>query len=1062
MSSSIPRDNILKKHLPYPLAVTWRKATSSGERGARLKQAIATGEIFLRILSGWLLCDYLNQPPNKYIDEFIETKLHQPSLGTYKQLVDRLSKHLKRSDCESFFPDVLKWYTKSKSNHIGKIVEWRNKTDGHYQWTEEELETIQPEIENMIRELLTGSSWLLQYRMFKIKDHRSRLTRQRTTEYSGSILFFTGRDKTPDSVSLKWSCQLYDTDSIYLCSPEGDRFLCLSPFFNVFRSGTGREKCLFVWSEFDKKLDLVTLKNDEDATEKSIRPVNQFQETVTLKQFLATRSEFDCRFENTLRDGFSAKRISTNIINNRYKILETVGEGSMAEVISVVDLETNVNYALKVLLPHNKEDDIIKKRFDVEFSCMSRLNHKNILKAHDKITLDNNQKALKLPLMKSSLQNFIGKAQPERVKVWLKQGLQALSFIHKQGIIHRDIKPSNLLVDQEDNLFVSDFGIAKNLNQNLHLTQANEQLGAFHYQAPEVQQHKKSSSSSDRYSLAVVFHEIMTGKVSKDPGKNIEGELGEILRILGHVNPSKRSPAQVTSKNNAGKGCIQCGAELNEYYICLGCGSERHLSIPPLQSVVKERYCPSCNTPNSPSASFCSGCGFNFRTGEPPPSSEDDTTTSQEAIQKYTEAIISYAEDSVLEDWEWEELQSLKDELNIPEDLSNRLLEPYKMIRGVPFACQLDSESLKLITIGATSHLMFSIKAQQNLKSFEVYGWVTGNYDTEAQTFRNFRKGKSYSFTMPIKAHSNQGHIVELFCRCTTKDQIDAVYKGKPVQIFIKDNSVQNITILSRTMEFDAQNKEIFDEWVEEKRALKKTPDPRIPIKNELLKGTPFSQFKMVWNNHTVEGKVGSDLSFGGPIKNAADVKLILEPIKPRAQYQTNINKSIRISRSHFKVTVSPSPMIERLENKNGTLLNGINLPHLTPKPIPNNSSIQIASVLDLNVQFIYNTHGIIQSLHVYRTNNTPEKSYLLLNGDCGIWPNQHQIIDSTLKSDVKSPLRLCLFDNELCLYNYSDDNCKVNAKSLPIGEYVPLRGQTIIIQSMSSELTLVNTPKTK
>src|SRR5439155_4957427 len=104
-----------------------------------------------------------------------------------------------------------------------------------------------------------------------------------------------------------------------------------------------------------------------------------------------------------------------------------------------------------------------------------------------------------------------GAQQPRRVLAWLEQAALALDAAHRKGVVHRDVKPANLMLDRNGNVHVADFGIASAAGME-SLTMTGTVLGTAGYLSPEQAQGERATPASDRYALAVVAFELLTGE----------------------------------------------------------------------------------------------------------------------------------------------------------------------------------------------------------------------------------------------------------------------------------------------------------------------------------------------------------------------------------------------------------------------------------------------------------------------------------------------------------------------------------------------------------------------
>ena len=200
------------------------------------------------------------------------------------------------------------------------------------------------------------------------------------------------------------------------------------------------------------------------------------------------------------------------------------------------------NLALKIL--HLEQVDTkIKDRTKKEFKFMQSLNHPNILPVKSIDFLSDGLIAIGMPLMEGTLKDYLEDSTmtEDQVRSWGRDLLSALDYLHdrSQPIYHRDMKPSNVLYDSEGQVYLADFGIARQ-EGDVRITRTAEQMGSLPYMAPETIRGAEADKSTDRYSLAVALHELLTGKLPKKVGHGVEGQLGDVLRRLGSSEPEER------------------------------------------------------------------------------------------------------------------------------------------------------------------------------------------------------------------------------------------------------------------------------------------------------------------------------------------------------------------------------------------------------------------------------------------------------------------------------------------------------------------------------------------
>jgi serine/threonine protein kinase len=201
----------------------------------------------------------------------------------------------------------------------------------------------------------------------------------------------------------------------------------------------------------------------------------------------------------------------------RYHILEQLGEGGMATVYKAYDTRLERDVAVKVIRTDQFGSAVlgrILKRFEREGKALARLTHPNIVGVIDYGEQDGIPYLVMPYLPGQTLKQYLGKPMPwqEAVRLLLPIA-QALQYAHEQGIVHRDIKPSNILLTQTNQPMLSDFGIAKMLenDQTATLSGTGMGVGTPEYMAPE-QWTGEAGAQADIYSLGVVLYELVTGR----------------------------------------------------------------------------------------------------------------------------------------------------------------------------------------------------------------------------------------------------------------------------------------------------------------------------------------------------------------------------------------------------------------------------------------------------------------------------------------------------------------------------------------------------------------------
>ncbi|MBY0458443.1 MAG: serine/threonine protein kinase, partial [Gemmataceae bacterium] len=201
----------------------------------------------------------------------------------------------------------------------------------------------------------------------------------------------------------------------------------------------------------------------------------------------------------------------------RYEFGEALGSGGMGTVYRAVDRQTGGLVAVKVLRTKLAENVIVHQRLVQEFRAATQLEHPNIVRALD-IGIDGTTSYLVYELVEGiNLGDRILKGgrlgEADALKV-ITQVAQALHYAHQRQVVHRDVKPDNILLLPDGRAKLTDFGLAKDGNNDLDLTRPSSSLGTPHFMAPEQFGNAKSvDHRADVYALGATLYNVVTGKL---------------------------------------------------------------------------------------------------------------------------------------------------------------------------------------------------------------------------------------------------------------------------------------------------------------------------------------------------------------------------------------------------------------------------------------------------------------------------------------------------------------------------------------------------------------------
>ena len=231
------------------------------------------------------------------------------------------------------------------------------------------------------------------------------------------------------------------------------------------------------------------------------------------------------------------------ILNERYRIIEKIGSGGMADVYRGEDIQNNRIVAIKVLKQEHSDDPQYLRRLQREAQAMVSIENEHVVSLYDMGSEDDVHYLVLEYVNGRTLRDYMDKngvMKPHVAVRMICDVLKGLSDAHKLDLIHRDVKPQNIMITDDGSVKLTDFGIAKFAGNSTKTFDGKEAMGSVYYISPEQAKGEEVDATTDIYSAGILLYEMLSGDPPFSGDNAVQVALkhvNEDIKPLHEVNP---------------------------------------------------------------------------------------------------------------------------------------------------------------------------------------------------------------------------------------------------------------------------------------------------------------------------------------------------------------------------------------------------------------------------------------------------------------------------------------------------------------------------------------------